>query len=682
MLLVTTTLSFHQRAIGLTFYVAPNGDDSMTGTATEKRGAEGPFLTIERARDAIRALKLSAGLPGDGVSVEIQAGTYRLTRPLEFGHQDGGEKGQPIIYRAARNATPRITGAIRVGEFTPITNNAIRARLTSNARQNVLSAQIGKFAGTQQVGVLVPRGHSAGTTPGMAQLYYRGQPMPLARWPNDSYLLVTRLIDGKKGMFQFGGALHRPWDAETEIWAHGYWYWDWADEWLPIASIEKDQNIAEIGAANPRYGIRADQRFYFVNVLAELDAQSEWYLDRQSNTVYFWPPHVPTADDVELSVLEKLVTVEAANYLEFSGLRFEMARGNGIEVHGANGVYIRDSIVRNVQNYAVRFENSTDGGVIGSRIHDTGDGGISLIGGDRSKLTPGNLIADDNHIYRFAQQTRTARPAIWLGGVGNRAAHNHIHDGPNVGLYFDGNDHSIEFNEIDHIALETDDVGAIYIGRDWASRGNVVRNNYIHDVTGMKIGAMGVYLDDQASGVTVESNIFARVQLPVLVGGGRDNHVVGNVFVGPEIAVRMDNRGAGYQKPYWNDLNGEIRKRLESVPWNREPYVSRYPELANVFRDEPGQPVGTRLIGNFSAGDRIEEIPLAIRPFVEMNKNVGFTTEKYSKFNEAFKKIGIRSLGDSDFFGDSTEIRSIVEKTRWREIGPQCATHLKACADE
>ena len=49
-------------------------------------------------------------------------------------------------------------------------------------------------------------------------------------------------------------------------------------------------------------GIRADQRFYAYNLLEELDAPGEWYLDRQKGLLYFYPPSDCQEADVRFSV--------------------------------------------------------------------------------------------------------------------------------------------------------------------------------------------------------------------------------------------------------------------------------------------------------------------------------------------------------------------------------------------
>ncbi len=110
-------------------------------------------------------------------------------------------------------------------------------------------------------------------------------------------------------------------------------------------------------------------------------------------------------------------------------------------------------------------------------IHDTGEYGVILAGGDRKTLEPGRNYAVNNDIYRFGRWVRTCRPAVFLYGVGNRVVHNRMHDAPHTAVLFWGNDHVLEFNEVHRVCTDTGDAGAFYIGRDWSQRGNVIRYN-------------------------------------------------------------------------------------------------------------------------------------------------------------------------------------------------------------
>jgi len=97
---------------------------------------------------------------------------------------------------------------------------------------------------------------------------------------------------------------------------------------------------------------------------------------------------------------------------------------------------------------------------------------------------------------------------ISLTGVGNKATHNLIHDGPRMGIMFSGNNLLLEYNEIRHVNLETEDTGAVYTGgRDWiSSRGSVIRYNYFHDILGY--GQMGAdaHFTREASAVAAEAS--------------------------------------------------------------------------------------------------------------------------------------------------------------------------------
>jgi hypothetical protein len=153
-------------------------------------------------------------------------------------------------------------------------------------------------------------------------------------------------------------------------------------------------------------------------------------------------------------------------------------------------------------------------------------------------------------------------------------------------MYFRGNDHLIEFNEIHSVCLEADDSGIIHTGRDWTWRGTVIRHNFFHDVTGgVSVGNMGVYLDDDGCGTTIAGNVLYRVNSrPIFVGGGRDNTVENNVVVDCPRSIDVVDS-------YADAENKEtFQKGLQAVPYREEPWRSRYPALANIMEDGPGLP--------------------------------------------------------------------------------------------
>ena len=215
-------------------------------------------------------------------------------------------------------------------------------------------------------------------------------------------------------------------------------------------------------------------------------------------------------------------------------------------IAGSSNTNVNGCTFRNLGHNAVEISGGADCGVSSCDITQTGRGGIKLNGGNREKLTPAGHFAENNHIHHYSRWNRMYHPAISIEGVGNRASHNLIHDAPHMALYFGGNDHVIEYNEIHHVCEESNDAGAIYSGRDWTMRGTVIRYNYLHHICGFEgRGCVGVYLDDMFCGTLIYGNVFFDVTRAAFIGGGRDCSIENNIFVDCNPAIHIDARAAG-----------------------------------------------------------------------------------------------------------------------------------------
>ena len=64
-----------------------------------------------------------------------------------------------------------------------------------------------------------------------------------------------------------------------------------------MASIDLDRRLVKTAPPYGLYSFRKGQRFYFLNVLEELDQPGEWFLDRKTGVLYFWPPAPLTRPD-------------------------------------------------------------------------------------------------------------------------------------------------------------------------------------------------------------------------------------------------------------------------------------------------------------------------------------------------------------------------------------------------
>ena len=654
-------------ACGAELCVAKDGRDTWSGrlAAPNKDKSDGPFATLEAARDAMRALKRAGELPEGGVTVWVRGGEYPRADTFSLAAEDSGTAQCPIVYRGYPQEEARFVGGRRIGGFAPVTDSAILARLHEAARDNVVQVDL-PAEGVTNLGRLTPRGFGRPLAPSHLQLFFQGKAMTLARWPNDGFAQMVAIPEGAAFDDGHGGALGkleagfhyegdrpRQWAKSDDIWVHGYWAWDWANSYENIEAVDLERRLIKTRPPYGSYGFRAGQRFYFLNVLEELDSRGEYYLDHETGILYFWPPEPLEDAEVYVSTLEQpFVSMSGASYITLRDLTFEYSRGSGIVLKGGERNVAGGCAIRNVGNWAVTVEGGAEHGVVGCDVAYTGDGGIALHGGDRRTLSPAGHRAINNHIHHMGEWTRCYRPGISISGVGNRVAHNLIHDGPHSAIQLGGNEHVIEFNEIHSVCLETGDVGAFYMGRDWTQRGNIIRHNFFHHTGGVGMGSMAVYLDDCASGTTVFGNVFYKTSRAAFIGGGRDNVVENNIFVECTPAVWIDGRGLD-GSPVWHGMVYDtMKERLEAMNWQEPPYGERYPELAELeayyARDGGVPPEGNAVVRNIAVGGTWLQIHWhAKEEMVEIRDNL---VDENPRFVDP-DNMNFRLKGDSPAYG-------------------------------
>ena len=128
----------------------------------------------------------------------------------------------------------------------------------------------------------------------------------------------------------YEGDRPKRWLQENDVWVHGYWFWDWADERQKVASIDTEKRMITVVPPFHHYGYRNGQWFYGLNLLAELDAPGEWYLDREKGVLYFWPPTPIEKGRAVISAGEGAGESHRRRACDTSGLIFEASRGTAI----------------------------------------------------------------------------------------------------------------------------------------------------------------------------------------------------------------------------------------------------------------------------------------------------------------------------------------------------------------
>ncbi len=612
------------------FYVATVGNDAWSGKLTEPNAdrTDGPFATLERARDEIRKLKQVGPWPPGGVTVEVRGGVYQRPRTLRLSAQDSGTEGAPVVYQAAKGEEVRLVGGKLVTAFQPVTDPQVLKRLDPAARAKVLQVDL-KATGVGDLGQVAASGNRL-------ELFFRDEPMNVARWPNEGFTHIVDIVEqdghqihgrkgSKVGKFIYEGDRPQRWGDENDLWLHGYWFWDWSEQRQKVQSIDTQKRVISLAPPAHGYGYRKGQWFYAFNALSELDQPREWYLDRQTGVLYFWPPGPVEDGTVTVSILPSLVSMQDVSHVTLRGLVLEAARGTAVTVAGGTSARIVACTIRNCGGWAVRVSGGTNHGIVGCDIYQTGAGGIALSGGDRKTLAPARHYAENNHIHHYARWERVYRPGITLQGVGNRAGHNLIHNAPHMAMGFGGNDHLIELNEIHSVCYESNDAGAIYAGRNWTMRGTVIRHNYLHHINGFQgRGCVGVYLDDMFCGTAIAGNLFYRVTRAAFIGGGRDCLVNNNLFVDCNPSLHIDARALGWAHYHADEWIKEGRQKgtLSGIKYREPPYSQRYPALVNILDDEPAAPKGNKVLHNVSFGGKWDGVQPQARKYQTIRANL------------------------------------------------------------
>ena len=613
---------------GKVIYVATNGNDAWSGTIPKPRDGDGPFATMQRARDEIRKMKQADGLPASGVEVQVGGGRYVLPEAIQFTADDSGTSEARVTYRAAPGEEVRLSGGCLVDTFQPVTDAAILARLDESVHGKVYQADL-KALGIADLGQVAGAGKRL-------ELFFNDQPMHVSRWPNEGFVRIVDVVPetpvdvrgtkgDRSGKIVYEGDRPNGWAAEDDLWLHGYWFWDWAEQRMKVDAIDRERKVISLAPPHHGYGYRKNQWYYAFNALCEVDEPGEWYLDRATAILYFYPPGPIAQGRAEVSVTPTLITMKDVSHVTVRGFILEAARNHGTTIHGGEGIRLEACTFRNLGEWAVQVSGGVGHGVIGCDVTQTGAGGIALNGGDRKTLTPAGHFAENNHVYDFSRVTRVYQPGITLHGVGNRAAHNLIHDAPHMAMGFGGNDHVIELNEIHSVCYESNDAGAIYTGRNWTMRGNVIRHNYLHHISGFRNrGCVGVYLDDMFSSADIVGNVFYKVTRAAMVGGGRDCRIENNVFVDCTPAVHVDARALGWAHGHADMWLKEAEEKgtLSGIAFDAPPYSERYPALAAILQNEPKAPVGNVIARNICQGGRWDGIHTAARPYVKLTDNL------------------------------------------------------------
>lgn len=630
-------------AYPLNVHVSPDGNDDNQGTQLS------PLRTLNAARNLVRALKAK----DEAVTVWISAGEYELATPFELDQRDSGSPGKPITWRAVIGNKVSLIGgkSISPQSFVKVKEKSILQRLSEEAAAHIYVADLRKL-GITNYGSHKQFGHALSVCPSPLELYFNNNAMEIAQYPNDGFVLIGNVIDSgsvprtgdyseRGGVFEYTDDRHERWVDQQDIWLQGTFGNGYADDKIRIESI--DTKTKQVKLASPHmYGIKSGKnylKYKALNILDELDYPGEWYLDRKSGRLYFWPPSDISKASISVSLLEDpIICIEGTSNIVLRDLTVEIGRGIGIYLEGGDNNLIAGCTVRNVGTSGIFmgegakqtfpyithddyegvpqsrrignlqghiYKNTTwernagsNHKILSCDVYNTGSGGIYLSGGSKKNLIPGNNTVENCKVHDYNRRNRFLWSGINIDGCGNRIAHCEIYNSNFQAIYAHGNEHVYEYNNIHHVTQNGNDISAWYLGRDPSDRGNILRYNYFHHIGDPTRLNMGIYCDDSTTDVHIYGNVFYKMNTRegiLYSNGGWDLTMENNIIVEPVNAtvVLSPQYYTWAQKHVQNTFgpNGLFEKRLlTDIDITSPPYSVKYPELVNYMDSiDPGK---------------------------------------------------------------------------------------------
>ena len=512
----------HDRAQGIVmkadFYVAPDGKDTNPGTETQ------PFATLGGVREAVRR-KIAAGLDND-IVVLLRGGTYEQASTLVFGPEDSGTEEHSITYAACPGERVVLSGGRRITGWRKGEGEVWTAELPEAKagrwyfRQLFVNGQRATRARTpnpEEWWKLRPGSKDTAN----AATVTLGVDHPIKAWRNVSDVEVV-WINNNDGTRKRLGSVNEAENTFTlpppHMWPHGFAH---------------EYNISFPSGA---------YACYFENALEMLDQPGEWYLDRQTGVLSYWP-----REGEDLTRAEVVAPVVQGTLLAIAGTPERPVRNlhfRGIRVahvdwplppYGFAAMFGCLQLLEQKEpprswkftliDAAVSFRHARGCHFVSGAVEHAGGIGLSLLGGCADIAIEGNefhglggggitagalrnrdtwkwaepLDRNDHKGYRIANNHIHDCGLDYFGAIGifvaltqeAVVAHNLIHDIAYSGIVLSGDEtpgppfarnNTVEYNHIHNVMKVAVDGAGIYVSFPQAGWGAAIRGNWIHDL--------------------------------------------------------------------------------------------------------------------------------------------------------------------------------------------------------
>jgi hypothetical protein len=429
------------------------------------------------------------------------------------------------------------------------------------------------------------------------RFYKDSLPLPMSQYPNDTATMRMRtVLDNGVNNVQPGGKFKYRDDRcqywakalRDGLWLKGNWRVPWQITYVKTLSISlADSTIVQsVGIANgigdkyTRPAGNGKEPYVAVNLVEEIDIEGEWAIDFSKKLLYMWPP---STGDIGVASNTQLYPVSFAkvDYVNVELLGVRGGAGGAVRLTNCNFVRVAGMDIRYVTEDAIVVTGGTNCTIQSNDLHQLGAGGIIVapasaaqFNADQLSLTPALHRVVNNHIYDFAKEI-----AIYSAGInfktviGCYAGYNKIHGTPHVGMLYDGNNNTMEFNEQYDIIKTYNDMGGFYRATGPKSRGNKIAHNYMHDSPQGK----STFYDNGSQGDSSWMNIDVNNYFGFQNNGGYFNTYTNSIVVSASAAAASSSVMADTDPSFQ-----PVFDSLQSIYNASAVYRAAYPEIGDM----------------------------------------------------------------------------------------------------
>ncbi len=579
---------------------AVSGNDDNEGTIDK------PLKTIAAAKERVKKINKSE----KKVEVIFRGGEYRVSKTLEFDSSDSGTKENPVVYKAYEGEKVYVKASLPldISKAKRVTDPAILDRLYDDVETRIIELDLAE-QGIDKSMLWKPQNikgqYQMTEGPAMYNaIYFDNSEQMLACWPNDrEYDYWDKTLTTSS--FTVTTDNIKRWERAENTWIGIFPLHDYNFSNKSVTEIDAENKTIHVLAdsANPIRGYRS-KRWKIFNLMEEIDIPGEYYIDYDTEKLYFFPPDTITGKTLEISLLgTPIMNFFEADNITFKDIEFCQTRSSVAVLTDVDNIDFYNCIFRDIGYDAIctkatqkavtgasTWQAQTKNGaynmdIIGCFFENIGDRAVITNGaGDIDTLTPANIVIEDCYITRTAQ--KAFWDAIWMYGCGVTVRNCIISNIPHQAIRLYGVDLTVEYNDIHNVIREDDDAAAIYGGQNELFRNWQVNYNYIHDIISIQKmsynATLGLYFDDGQLGNTGKHNIFRNMRIGYNSNQAADTHVQYNIFIDviKPISTHGADRLSGDKVTQYH-LHATLEDLHNDIA-DPELYFERFPNLKEV----------------------------------------------------------------------------------------------------